>query len=111
MNKKSIILVLIVLSVSLNFSLYKSIVNYSEKQKYVQQINNKLQNEINEHKKLVSEYAKSQDYAEIEYTIREKLNLIKPGEKVYIIDRPSPTLTPTPTIYLIPVQKWLRLIW
>lgn len=72
---------------------------------------NELQTKLDIQKKLVSEYAKSQDYTEVEYTIREKLNLIKPGEKVYIINRPSTTPTPTPTIPLKPIQKWLRLIW
>lgn len=111
MKKRRFTVLFVFLSIFLAYSLYKNYLNYHEKQQYINQIKQKLHKELEEYKKLVSEYAKSQDYMEIEYIIREKLNLSKPEEKIYIIDRPSPTPTPTPTIHLQPIEKWIRLIW
>lgn len=104
-------IVLLILTTIFALSLYRSYKNYNSKLVFVKEAENELNKELDRKKELVSEYAKSQDYLEIENTIREKLNLSKPGELVYIINRPSPSPTPSPTIIRSPIKQWINLIW
>ena len=88
------------------FSLTKNIFDYRKTLEFYDSFKKDYEAERKKKISLQTKILKSRDVNEIEKTIRNKLNLLKPGEIAVII--PSPTLTPTPTPSPKPLFfKWL----
>ena len=88
------------------FSLTKNIFDYRKTLEFYDSFKKDYEAERKKKIRLKKKILKSRDVNEIEKTIRNKLNLLKPGEIAVII--PSPTLTPTPTPSPKPLFfKWL----
>ena len=80
-------------------SLIKNIFDYQKKYQFYLGFKNSLEKEKKENLSLKTEYLKKTDPAELEKTIRNRLNLTRPDEAVVIIPEPSPTpiiIIPTP---------------
>lgn len=91
--------------VFLFFSLTKNIFDYKKTLEFYDSFKKDYEEERKKKISLQTKILKSRDVNEIEKTIRNKLNLLKPGEIAIII--PSPTVTPTP----IPTPKPLLFKW
>lgn len=86
---KQIILVIIV--VFLFFSLTKNIFDYKNTLDFYQGFKKGYEKERQENVTLRTQVLKNRDQREVEKTIRNKLNLLKPGEIAVIIPNPTPT--------------------
>ncbi len=90
-------------------SLIKNIVDYRTKLQFYQQYKNRYEIEKKTNIQLKTEILKKSDPAEVEKTIRNDLNLLKPNEVAVILPSPTPEpsiITPTPA----PVWKqWVNL--
>ena len=97
--------------VLLLFSLVKSILNYKDKFQFYQDYKNDYDKEVKRNIELKTQVVKNVSSSEIEKTIRNKLNLLKPNEVAIILPSPSPTpilLTPTP----VPIwRQWFNLFF
>lgn len=97
--------------VLLLFSLVKSILNYKDKFQFYQDYKSDYDKEVKRNIELKTQVVKNVSTSEIEKTIRNKLNLLKPNEVAIILPSPSPTpilLTPTP----IPSwRQWFNLFF
>lgn len=99
---KKIFFVLIV--VFLFSSLTKNLFDYLKNLQFYKNFKENYQKENKKNISLKTQILKKSDQSEIEKTIRNKLNLLKPGEIAIII--PPPTATPTPVVTpYIPVYK------
>ncbi len=81
------------------FSLTKNIFDYQKKYQLYLEFKNEYGAAKKQNIALKTQLLLESDPKEIEKTIRDKLNLTKPGEAVIIIPQPSPTpvvVTPTP---------------
>ena len=80
-------------------SLTKNFLGYRNKVAFYQNYLNDYEKEKRRNVELKTELLKKSDPNEIEKTIRNKLNLLKPDEVAIILKQPSPTpvvITPTP---------------
>lgn len=85
------------------FSLVKNLIDYRGKLSFYNSFKKEYEAEKKKNISLNTQYLLENDPAEIEKTIRNKLNLVKPGETEIIIPQPTPTVfVPTPT----PEPNW-----
>lgn len=79
-------------------SLVKNIFNYTNKNQFYQDYKNDYEKENKKNIELKTEIVKKESVAEVEKTIRNKLNLLKENEVAIILPVPTLTIiTPTPT--------------
>jgi cell division protein FtsB len=97
------LLIVLVASLSRNIFLYKDKLSFYHDYRTEYE----KENELN--KKLKSDIKKSEDYYYVEKEIREKLNLLQPGETSLIIPEVTLTPEPTPAVPKAPYQEWLEL--
>src|SRR3989344_3349319 len=86
-------------AVFLLFSLLKNIFNYKDKIKFYEDYKRDYEAEKKKNIELKTEIVKKKSVAEVEKTIRNDLNLIRPDEVAIIIPSPTPKpriITPTP---------------
>ncbi|OGK24905.1 hypothetical protein A2954_00810 [Candidatus Roizmanbacteria bacterium RIFCSPLOWO2_01_FULL_37_12] len=86
-------------------SLTKNLFDYRSKVSFYQSYLKDYENEKKKNSKLKTQLLKKSDSYEIEKTIRNKLNLLRPDEVAVILPQPSPTpvvITPTP------LPNWLQ---
>lgn len=93
------------------YSLSRSIFNYKKKFSFFEDYQKERHKELEKNKKLKSDILKNQDYYTVEKNIRQKLNLLKPGEIAIILPKITPTPSPTPLIKKWPYQQWVELFW
>lgn len=99
----------IFLVVFLLFSLLKNIFNYKDKIKFYENYKKNFEGEKKKNIELKTEVVKKKSTTEVEKTIRNDLNLLKPNEIAIIIPSPTPrpvTITPMPGENW---QQWLEL--
>ncbi|OGK12810.1 hypothetical protein A3C98_04155 [Candidatus Roizmanbacteria bacterium RIFCSPHIGHO2_02_FULL_37_15] len=80
-------------------SLTKNLLDYGKKLSFYEDYRREYENEKKRNIELKTQLLKKSDTNEIEKTIRNKLNLLKPDEVAIILRQPSPTpvvITPTP---------------
>ena len=80
-------------------SLTKNIVDYQKKLQFYEDYKTGFESEKKRNITLKTEVLKNSDLNEIEKTLRNKLNLLKPDEIAIIVPKPTPTvliITPTP---------------
>ena len=80
-------------------SLTKNLLDYWKKLSFYEDYRREYENEKKRNIELKTQLLKKSDTNEIEKTIRNKLNLLKPDEVAIILRQPSPTpvvITPTP---------------
>ncbi|MBI1862692.1 septum formation initiator family protein [Candidatus Microgenomates bacterium] len=97
---------LVLLSIFLFFSLTKTIFDYRNTVTFYQGFKNEYEKVHHDHIALQTQILRESDENEIEKTIRNKLNLLKPNEIAIIVPFPSPTptrLSPTPAP---PYKQW-----
>lgn len=87
------------------YSLTRNFSNYIKNVKYYNKNKENYQKEQKNNITLQTQLRKQQAPGEVEKTIRNKLNLLKPNEVSLIISLPSPTpVVPTPT----PIPNYLQ---
>lgn len=89
------------------FSLLKNIFNYRDKIKFYEDYKGDYESEQKKNIELKTEIVRKKSTAEVEKTIRNDLNLLKPDEIAIIIPSPTPrpvSITPTPAANYI--QWW-----
>lgn len=94
--KKIVIFLLLVFFFS---SLSKNLLDYGKKIQFYQDFKDNYDKEKKRNMELKTDILKESDPTEIEKTIRNKLNLLKPDEVAIILPQPTPTpilITPTP---------------
>lgn len=87
-------------------SLTKNFFDYRKNHNFYQSYKSEFEKEQQRNTELKTKILKSSDPNEMEKIIRNKLNLLKPGEITVILPEPTPTpviITPTP---LTPHQQW-----
>lgn len=80
-------------------SLTKNLFDYRRRLSFYEEYKRDFEKEAKKNIELKTEVLKKSDPNEIEKTIRNKLNLLKPDEVAIILKQPSPTpvvITPTP---------------
>lgn len=92
-------------------SLTKNLFDYQKNFQFYKGFKDNFEKEKKTNISLKTEYLKKSDPNEIEKTIRNKLNLLRPDEIALMI--PAPTPTPTPIIIpKIPIyQQWWRVFF
>jgi cell division protein FtsB len=97
-----------IISIFLLFSLIKNFSEYQKNIKFYHSFKSDFEAAQQKNNKLRTEIVKENDPSELEKTIRNKLNLLKPNEIAIIVPTPTPTpfvATPTPP----PVYKqWVE---
>lgn len=102
--KKTIGIIFVIFLLS---SLIKNVFNYTSKTQFFQDYKNDYEKENKKNIELKTEIVKKQSVAEVEKTIRNKLNLLKENEVAIILPVPTLTIiTPTPT----PAPSWRQWI-
>jgi len=104
---KKIIFVLLI--IFLFSSLFPNILDYKNKISFYQQTKKEYEAEKKKQIELRTEIVKKKSADEVEKTIRNDLNLLKPNEIVIIIPSPTPRplfITPTPAANW---RQWLDL--
>lgn len=79
-------------------SLIKNIIDFQEKKTFYQGFQNEYETEKKRNITLKTQILKESDRNELEKTIRNKLNLLRPDETAIILPQPTPTpviITPT----------------
>ena len=99
---------MVVVGAILLFILYvltRNVFDYTDKLHYYEQYKERYNKEKNQNLKLKTQIAKQNDPSELEKTIREKLNLLRPDE----VDILLPSPTPTPPVY-VPTESpnWIK---
>lgn len=87
-------------------SLIPGVFNYRNKLSFYRQTKKELEEEKKRQIELKTEIVKKKSVAEVEKTIRNKLNLLKENEVALIISLPTPSPKITPTPVLANWQKW-----
>ena len=99
---------LILLMLFFFYALTKNFFEYKKNIKFYQDYKQSYEKEKKRNIQLKTQVLKNSDPAEVEKTIRNKLNLLKPDEIAVIIPNPTPTpavVTPT----LAPVyEQWIN---
>lgn len=91
------------------FSLLKNIFNYNDKMKFFDDYRHDYEAEKKKNIELKTEMVKKKSVTEVEKTIRNDLNLLKPDEIALILPSPTPAprrITPTTAP---PWRQWLDL--
>lgn len=89
----------------LSISLMKNIIDYQKKVAFYKDFKNQYETEKKKNISLHTAYRRENDPNELEKTIRNKLNLLRPGEVAVILPQPTPTVfLPTPT----PLPNWMQ---
>ncbi len=104
-------IVLVGLLIFLFFSLIKNLFDYQSKLSFYQSYKDNYEAEKKENIELKTQIVKKNSVNEVEKTIRNDLNLLRPNEVAIIIPSPTPEpnlLTPTPEP---PYLKWWRLFF
>ncbi len=97
----------VIFVIFLFFSLVKNIFNYTSKNQFYQDYKNDYEKENKKNIELKTEIVKKESVAEVEKTIRNKLNLLKENEVAIILPVPTLTIiTPTPTPAPNYIQWW-----
>jgi cell division protein FtsB len=104
--KNSIFFLLLAVLVA---SLSRNIFLYKDKLSFYHDYRKEYEKEHDVNKKLKSDLKKSEDYYFVEKEIREKLNLLQPGETALIIPEVTLTPEPTPTVPKKPYEQWWEL--
>ncbi len=100
---RTIILVCFVLF--LFSSLIRNIFDYRNKLQFYDEYKKEYEKEKKENTTLKTEVLKKTSQSELEKTIRNKLNLLKPDEVAVMLPSPTPIpITPTP----IPLPNWMQ---
>ena len=102
--------ILVIISLSLIYSLSKNLFGDTDKLEFYHQYRNEYEKEKNLNKQLKSDLKMSQDYYFVEKEIREKLNLLQPQEESIILPKITITPTPSPVVIKKPYEQWLDLI-
>jgi len=104
--KKAIIFLLVIF---LLFLLTKNFFRYLKNYQFYQNYQENFEKEKKKNTELKTTLLKKNSFYEIEKTIRNKLNLSRPGEVAIIV--PSPAITPPPPTPTLPpvYQQWLNL--
>ncbi|OGK15263.1 hypothetical protein A2774_02445 [Candidatus Roizmanbacteria bacterium RIFCSPHIGHO2_01_FULL_39_12c] len=92
-------IVLLLLTLFFFSALTKSLFDYRKNLSFYQQYFEEYEREKKKNIELKTQLLKKSDPNELEKTIRNKLNLLKPGEVAIILKQPTPTpviITPTP---------------
>jgi cell division protein FtsB len=85
------------------YSLTKSLFDYQKKLDFYQSYKKEYEKEKKRNITLKTEILKNADQYQIEKTIRNNLNYLRPEEVAVIVPKPSPT---PPQIILTPVPPW-----
>lgn len=94
-----------ILAFFLLYSLVKNVINYQEKIQFYQSFKNDYLKEKKGNTELKTKVLKNKDLSQVEKTIRNKLNLLKPDEIALMLPAPSPT----PQIFIpTPIPNWLQ---
>ncbi len=104
-------LVFAALIIFLFFSLTKSIFDYQKTLSFYQSYKNEYEAEKKKGITLQTQALKNSDTNQLEKTIRNNLNLLKPGEIEVIIPKPTPApvaITPTPAAVY---RQWLQVFF
>jgi cell division protein FtsB len=99
---------MVVVGAILLFILYvltRNVFDYTDKLRYYEQYKELYNKEKNQNLKLKTQIAKQNDPSELEKTIREKLNLLRPDEVDILL--PSPTPTP-PSYSPTEAPNWIK---
>jgi cell division protein FtsB len=83
-------IVLVIIISFLFFSLTKNVFDYRKTLDFYQSFKQDYERAKKQNVSLKTEILKNRDQREIEQTIRNKLNLLKPGEIAVIIPNPTP---------------------
>lgn len=92
-------------------SLTKNLFDYGKKLSFFEDFRKEYEKEKKRNIELKTQLLKKSDPNEIEKTIRNKLNLLRPDEVVIILKQPTPTptvITPTP---LPNYLQWLKVFF
>lgn len=90
-------------------SLIRNLFDYRDKLQFFQDYKNAFDTEQKENITLKTEILKKTSQSELEKTIRNKLNLLKPNEVAIMIPSPTPIPT-TPTPIPLPIwEQWWKL--
>jgi len=84
-------------------SLTKNIIDYQKKLQFYEDYKSEYESEKKRNITLKTEVLKNSDLNEIEKTLRNKLNLLKPNEIAIIVPTPTPTVS---TLTPIPLPPW-----
>lgn len=104
MGKVRTILIYIFLAF-LFVSLVRNLINYQNKLAFYNGYKNAYEAEKKRNVTLQTQLKEKDDFTQLEEIIRDKLNLLKPGEVAVII--PSPTPTPDLTLPT-PAPNWMQ---
>jgi cell division protein FtsB len=86
-------------------SLVRNLFDYRNKLQFYDEYKKEYEKEKKENTALKTEVLKKTSQSELEKTIRNKLNLLKPDEVAVILPSPTPIpITPTPT----PLPNWMQ---
>lgn len=105
-KKAAFVLIFIFLVASLS----KNIYSYKSKLDFYHDYRIEYEKNRDTNKKLKSDIKKGEDYYYVEEEIREKLNLLKPGETAIIIPEVTVPPQPTPTVEKKPYEEWVDLL-
>ena len=98
-------IILIIFVLFLFTSLVRNVFDYRDKLQFFQEYKNAYDKEIKENTTLKTEVLKKTSQTELEKTIRNKLNLLKPNEVAIMLPSPTPIpYIPTPT----PLPNWIQ---
>jgi len=106
---KKILLILLLLF--LFSSLLRNIIDYKNKYQFYLGYKNDYEREKKKNIELKTEVVKKKSLTELEKTIRDKLNLLRPNEVAVILPTPTKTPQPTPTPILSNWEKWWQVFF
>ena len=91
------------------FSLTKSYFDFRKNSQFYQGYKDNYEKEKKRNLELKTTFLKKNSFYEIEKAIRNKLNLLRPGEVAVIIPNPAISPTPSPTSPPPVYQQWLNI--
>ncbi len=95
-----------ILFIFLLFSLYKNFSGFRKNIEFYESYKTQLDKAKKENTRLKTAKLQTTSLREIEKTIRNKLNLLKPNEIAVIVPPPSPTPTPAITPAIPVYRQW-----
>lgn len=95
-----------IIFVFLVFSLFKNISEFQKNQAFYRSYKQEYEKERDANVRLKTQKLQKSSLREVEKTIRNKLNLLRPHEIALIIPPPSPTPSPAVTPVLPVWQQW-----
>lgn len=113
--KKVVYLLILIVSLFIINNLIRSIFSLWQKHDVIGEAQKELQQEKNEHQKLQDQLDRVKRTEFVEEEARNKLFMVKPGEKVVIMGDNSPTSNEkksSPKVIAIPIwRQWLNLFF